>query len=160
MEVDILRDGALDLEDEMLERLDVVIASVHSRFEMDPGDQTARMLKAVRHPAVNLIGHATGRLINRRDPMKFALDEVLQAAAEHGVAVEVNCHPARLDLRDVHLMEARRLGIPVSINTDAHRTGELDNARYGVDQAQRAWLEPGNVLNARPLDELLEILAK
>lgn len=160
MEVDIMRDGALDLEDEMLEQLDVVIASVHSRFEMDPGDQTARILKAVQHPTVNLIGHATGRLINRRDPMKFALDEVLHAAAENGVAVEVNCHPARLDLRDVHLMEARRLGIPVSINTDAHRTGELDNARYGVDQAQRAWLEPGNVLNARPLPELLDILAK
>lgn len=160
MEVDILRDGELDLEDDMLEQLDVVIASVHSRFEMDPAEQTARILRAVRHPAVNLLGHPTGRLINRREPMKFALDEVLHAAAENGVAVEINSHPARLDLRDVHLMEARRLGIPVSINTDAHRTGELDLTRYGVDQAQRAWLEPGQVLNARPLDELLTILGK
>ncbi|MDX1579459.1 MAG: PHP domain-containing protein, partial [Gemmatimonadota bacterium] len=158
MEVDILKDGSLDLEDEMLERLEVVIVSVHSYFGLERAEQTARVLKALSHPRAMVFGHPTGRIINRRDPIEIEIDEILQACAEHGVAVEVNSHPNRLDLRDTHLWRARELGVPVLVNTDAHRTDELDLAGYGVEQARRAWLEPEHVLNTRPVDELLAAL--
>jgi len=160
LEVDILADGRLDLEDEMLERLDLVVVSVHSRFELPAGDQTERIVKAIQHPSVDILAHPTGRLLGRRKPFEFDLDEVLRACREHRVAVELNAHPERLDLRDTHLMRARELGVPVVVSTDAHRTGHLDLMRYGVEQARRAWLEPRHVLNTRPLEELLETLGK
>jgi DNA polymerase (family 10) len=158
MEIDILRDGSLDLEDEMLERLDVVLVSVHTLLDLPAAAQTKRMLTAIRHPRVHILAHPTGRLINRRDPMAFDLDEVLQAAKEHGVAVELNAHPHRLDLKDSHLIRARELGIPVVISTDAHHTRDLDYMRYGVEQARRAGLEPRHVLNTQPLEVLLRFL--
>ena len=158
MEVDILADGELDLEDEMLAELDVVLVSVHSRFDLPAAQQTERILKAVEHPAVNILAHPTGRQINRRDPMQFDLDTVLQCAVEHGVAVEVNAHPDRLDLNDTHLMQARELGCHVVISTDAHRVADLDLMRYGVEQARRAWLEKEHVLNTLPVGKLLDAL--
>ena len=154
------QNGSLDLEDEMLERLDLVVVSVHSRFELPAGDQTERIVRAIQHPSVDVLAHPTGRLLGRRKPFEFDLDEVLHACREHRVAVELNAHPERLDLRDTHLMRARELGVPVVISTDAHRTGHLDLMRYGVEQARRAWLEPRHVLNTRPLEELLETLGK
>jgi DNA polymerase (family 10) len=160
LEVDILADGSLDLDDEMLERLDLVVVSVHSRFELPAAEQTERILAAVRHPAVNILAHPTGRLLGRRKPFEFDLDEVLHACREHRVAVELNAHPERLDLKDTHLMRARELEVPVVISTDAHRPDHLDLMRYGVEQARRAWLEPRHVLNTRPLSELLEALGK
>ena len=160
MEVDILRDGRLDLEDEFLERLDVVLVSVHSLLDLPPAKQTARILAAIRHPEVNILAHPTGRQINRRDPMQFDLDEVLQCAAEHDVIVELNAHPDRLDLKDSHLIRAKELGLRVVISTDAHRIGDLDLMRYGVDQARRAWLTTGDVVNTFPLKRLLETLQK
>jgi DNA polymerase (family 10) len=158
MEVDILRDGSLDLEDELLAELDVVLVSVHSRLELPAAKQTARILAALEHPEVNILAHPTGRLINRRDPMQFDVDEVLQAAAEHGVVVELNAHPDRLDLRDTHLMRAKELGLAVVISTDAHRADDLDLIRFGVDQARRAWLTPDDVINTLPLHRLLAVL--
>jgi len=160
MEVDILRDGRLDLEDEFLERLDVVLVSVHSLLDLPPAKQTARILAAIRHPEVNILAHPTGRQINRRDPMQFDLEEVLQCAAEHEVIVELNAHPDRLDLKDSHLIRAKELGLRVVISTDAHRIGDLDLMRYGVDQARRAWLTTGDVVNTFPLKRLLETLQK
>ena len=160
MEVDILADGELDLEDEMLAELDVVLVSVHSRFDLPEAEQTERMLKAVRHPAVNILAHPTGRLINRRDEMKFDLEEVLRCAAEQKVVVELNAHPDRLDLRDSHLMRARELGLEVVISTDAHRVDDLALMRYGVEQARRAWLTPEDVINAYPLKRLLKTLSR
>jgi DNA polymerase (family 10) len=160
MEVDILADGELDLEDEMLAELDVVLASVHSRFDLPEAEQTERMLKAVRHPAVNILAHPTGRLINRRDEMKFDLEEVLRCAAEHEVVVELNAHPDRLDLKDSHLIRARELGLEVVISTDAHRVDDLALMRYGVEQARRAWLTPNDVINAFPLKRLLKTLSR
>ncbi len=154
-EIDILQDGSLDQEEEILEGLDIVLISVHSHFELPPAEQTRRILRAVAHPQVNLLCHPTGRLINRRKPMQFDLDEVLHACAEHGVAVEVNSHPQRLDLKDTHLIRARELAIPIAINTDAHITTGLDLRRYGIDQAQRAWLGREQVLNCRELDGFL-----
>ncbi len=160
IEVDILQDGSLDLADEMLERLDLVVASVHSYFGLPAAEQTERILRAVRHSCVDILAHPTGRIINRREPMAFEVNEVLTACAELGVAVELNAQPDRLDLRDTHIFRARELGVPVAINTDAHRIRELDAMGYGVEQARRAWLEPEDVLNARPLDEMLASLRR
>ncbi len=160
MEVDILSDGSLDLEEGWLEKLDVVVASVHSRFELPEEEQTERILAAVRHPQVNILAHPTGRIINQRDPFAFDLDEVFDACAENGVAVELNAHPARLDLKDTHLMRAKEKGAKVVISTDAHRVQDLALMSYGVEQARRAWLEPGDVINAWDLQKLLSFLSK
>jgi DNA polymerase (family 10) len=155
MEIDILADGSLDLEDEMLAGLDLVLVSLHSRLDLPEAEQTARVLRALEHPEVNIFCHPTARLINRRKPAAFDIDTVLRRAAELGVAVELNSNPHRLDLKDSHLMLARTLGCKIVVSTDSHRTRELDLMRYGVEQARRAWLEPGNVLNTLPLEEML-----
>ena len=160
LEVDILADGSLDLEDEMLEQLDLVVVSVHSRFDLPAAEQTRRILRAIGHSQVDILAHPTGRLINKRPPFEFDLEEVLQGAKEHDVVVELNAHPERLDLKDSHLMRARELGLRVAISTDAHRVQHLDLMRYGVEQARRAWLGPANILNTIPLKELLQALAK
>ncbi|MEJ2084251.1 MAG: DNA polymerase/3'-5' exonuclease PolX [Acidobacteriota bacterium] len=155
-EVDILADGSLDLEDEMLELLDLVVVSIHSRFDLPSGEQTRRLVKALQHPQVDILAHPTGRLINRRPPYEFDLDEVFQCARENRVAVELNANPERLDLKDTHLMLAREMGLKVVISTDAHRVEQLDLMRYGVDQARRAWLTGDEVLNTLPLEQFLE----
>ncbi len=160
MEIDILADGGLDLEDEMIERLDLVLVSIHSRFELPAAEQTKRILKAVEHPRVQILAHPTGRLIGKRKPFEFDLDEVLHACAQHRVAVELNSHPERLDLKDTHLMLAKKLGVKVVISTDSHLAQDLALVRYGIEQARRAWLEPGDVLNTLPLAELTAALAK
>lgn len=159
-EVDILADGTLDQDDDLLEQLDVVVISIHSRFDLPQAEQTKRIITAMAHPTVTILAHPTGRLINVRDPMEFDVDAVLQAAVEFDVAVELNAHPNRLDLRDTHLMHAKELGAKVVISTDAHRTDELDLMRYGVDQARRAWLEPGDVLNCLPLVDFLAAIGR
>jgi len=160
MEVDILADGSLDLDDESLEKLDFVVVSIHSRFDLPRDEQTRRLVRAIEHPLTDVVGHPTGRIIGRRDPIDFDLAMVLDCAAENHVAMELNAHPNRLDLRDTHLMEAKKRGVPIMISTDAHRIDELDLMRYGVEQARRAWLTPADVLNARPLEELLEVLGR
>jgi DNA polymerase (family X) len=148
MEVDILRDGSLDLDDESLDQLDVVLVSVHSHFDLPAAKQTERVVAAVSHPAVHILAHPTGRILNRRDSMAFDLDAVFQACMECGVAVELNAHPDRLDLQDTHVLRARELGLAVVISTDAHRMDDLVLIRYGVEQARRAWLEADDVVNA------------
>ncbi|HEX2165178.1 MAG TPA: DNA polymerase/3'-5' exonuclease PolX [Thermoanaerobaculia bacterium] len=149
MEVDILADGRLDLEDELLAGLDLVVVSIHSRFDLPAAEQTERILRAVAHPEVDVLAHPMGRRIGQRKPMDFDVEAVLAACREHGVAVEANASPQRLDLPDVHLARARELGVPVVISTDAHSVAGLDAMRYGVDQARRAGLTAGEVLNAR-----------
>jgi DNA polymerase (family X) len=160
MEIDILADGSLDLEDEMLAGLDLVLVSLHSRLDLPEEEQTARVLRALEHPEVNVFCHPTARLINRRKPAALDIDAVLRAAAALGVAVELNSNPHRLDLKDSHLMLARELGCKIVVNTDAHRTHELDLVRYGIEQARRAWLEPRNVLNTLPLEEMLRAFVR
>jgi DNA polymerase (family 10) len=160
MEVDILRDGTLDLEDEMLAQLDLVVVSIHSYFGLPQAEQTERVLQAIRHPEVNILAHPTGRLINRRAPIDLDVDEVLRACVDSGVAVELNAQPSRLDLKDTQVIRARELGLKVAISTDAHRTAELDLIHYGVEQARRAWLTPDDVLNALPLEVLLEVVGR
>ena len=153
VEVDILRDGSLDLPDEVLEEMDLVVASVHSFMDLDRGEMTERVLRAFAHPAVDILAHPTGRIINRRKPFPMDVEAVLQAAADQGIAVELNANPNRLDLSDVHVHRARELGVPVVVSTDAHSVRGLDVMRFGVDQARRGWLEARHVLNAWPLAE-------
>lgn len=153
MEVDILGDGSLDMEDEMLAGLDLVLVSLHSRFDLPADQQTARVLRALEHPEVNVFCHPTARYINRRKPVDMDVDRVLRRAAELGVAVELNSNPHRLDLRDTHLRLARELGCKIVIDSDSHRTRELDLLRYGVEQARRAGLEAKDVLNTLPFEQ-------
>jgi DNA polymerase (family 10) len=149
MEVDILRDGSLDMDDETLEGLDVVLVSVHSFMRMNSAAMTERVVRALQHPLVDILGHPTGRMLGRRPPFAVDMDAVLQAAAELDVAVEINANPNRLDLSDVHAFRARELGVKIVVSTDAHNRRELDNMHFGVDQARRAWCEAGDVLNTR-----------
>ncbi|MDH3271035.1 MAG: DNA polymerase/3'-5' exonuclease PolX [Gemmatimonadota bacterium] len=151
VEIDILKDGALDMPDEILDQLDVVVVSVHSLMDQDETTMTRRVLKAIQHPSVDILAHPTGRIINRREPFAINLEEVLVAAAELEVAVELNANPNRLDLSDVHVHRAKELGVPVVISTDAHSPDGLRNMRFGVDQARRGWLGPDDVLNAKSL---------
>ena len=153
-EVDILKDGSLDLPDEILEQLDVVVVSVHSFMDLDKKAMTDRVLKAMLHPSVDILAHPTGRLINKREPFELDVEAVLEAAAELDVAVELNANPNRLDLNDVHVHRAKELGVKVVISTDAHSPAGLSNMRFGVDQARRGWLEPSDVLNAASPTEL------
>ncbi|HXV78372.1 MAG TPA: DNA polymerase/3'-5' exonuclease PolX, partial [Candidatus Binatia bacterium] len=146
-EVDILPDGSLDLPDDLLEQLDVVVAAVHAKMDMPQSAMTKRVLKALAHPAVTILAHPTGRLINQRESFAVDLEEIFHAAKENGVAVELNAQPDRLDLNDVHLFRAREIGVKIAINTDAHSTEQLRFMRYGIDQARRGWLEKRHVLN-------------
>ena len=154
-ECDILADGTLDFPDEVLAELDVVLAAVHSRFKQSRAEMTARIVRALGHPWMNILVHPTGRLIGSREPYDVDLEAVLAAARAHGKAVEINASPDRLDLSDVHARRAATLEIPVAINTDTHYLKEMDNLALGLGVARRAWLEPRQVLNARPLDDLL-----
>jgi len=159
-EVDILKDGTLDMPDEILEELDLVLISIHSFFDLDKKKMTDRVLKAMGHPTVDILGHPTGRQINRRDPIALDVEAVLEAAAELSVAVELNANPRRLDLNEAHVHRAKELGVPVVISTDAHSPAGLDDMRFGVDQARRAWLEPKDVLNTRSAKQLRKWLAR
>lgn len=160
LEVDILGDGALDLDDETLALLDWVIVSIHSRFEMTPEAATARALAAVSNPFVNVFGHPRGRLIGSREGVPFDLERVAAAAVANGVAMEINASPDRLDLSEVDARLAHSKGCRFAIDTDAHSTSQLDNMRYGVFQARRAGLERGDVLNTLPQARLLETIAR
>jgi DNA polymerase (family 10) len=158
VELEILPDGALDFPDELLAGFDVVVASVHSAFRQDRATMTERMVRAVRSKHVDVLGHPTGRIIGRREGYEIDLEAVLRAAAQSGCAVEINANPARLDMDWQHARLARELGVQVPVNTDAHHDDNFDLLRYGIHQARRAWLGPENVLNAKPLDELLKWL--
>lgn len=159
-EVDILADGSLDLEDMILEQMDVVLVSVHSKFNLTKAEMTRRIIRALRHPRVNILGHPTGRLINQREPYLLDIEEVVRIAKEEGVLLEANAHPERLDLQDYHLQLAKQAGVKIVINTDSHRSSDLQYMRYGVDQARRGWLEKSDVANTLPLNQFLKLIQK
>lgn len=159
-EVDILSDGALDYDDEVLAWLDVVVASPHAALGQDAGKATARMLRAIEHPHVNIIGHPTGRIINRRRGLEPAMDELIAAAVEHDVALEINAHWLRLDLRDTHVRAAVEAGCLIAIDCDVHAAGDFENIRYGVQTGRRGWLRPELVVNTWPAAKLHAWLAK
>ena len=150
-ECDILADGSLDYPDDLLAGFDYVVVSVHTHFGLAEPEQTARLCKALSHPATTMLGHATGRLLLRRDGIKLDIEKVLQAAAAHGKMIEINAQPSRLDLDWVHVKRAKSLGIPIVINPDAHSPGELALVPFGVNVARRAWLTKDDVFNCRPL---------
>jgi DNA polymerase (family X) len=153
-EVNVLPDGSLDYEDELLAQLDWVIASVHTSFGMGEQAMTERMIAAIEHPLVRAIGHPTGRLIERRAPYDVELDAVFAAAARTGTMLEINANPDRRDLSDVHARAAARAGVRILIDSDAHRTATLQNMRWGIATARRAWLTAAQVANTLPLSEL------
>jgi DNA polymerase (family 10) len=158
-EVDILPDGRLDYADDVLATFDYVVASVHSHFKMTREEMTKRIVRAVRHPLVTMLGHATGRLLLQRDGYDLDLEAVLQAAAECGTMIEINSHPARLDLDWVHCKRARSLGVKLVINPDAHSCDELALYRYGIDVARRGWLTKADVFNTLSAAEVAKALA-
>lgn len=155
IEVDILGAGELDLDDSTLAELDIVVASVHSRFDQPIEQMTDRILAALENPHTRILGHPTGRKLLRRDPYAINIEKVLKRAADLGVAVEHNASPARADLNDLHLRMAKQLGCRIVVNTDAHATEELDGIRWGITQLRRAWLTAADVLNTQPTAETL-----
>ncbi len=159
-EVDILDDGSLDLDDETLGELDVVVVSVHSRFNMSKAEMTRRIVRALQHPKVHILGHPTGRLIGKREPYPLDLTSVIKAARDYGVLLEVNAQPDRLDLNDLYIRMAIQAGVKLVISTDAHRVQELDCMRYGVDQARRGWCEAKDVANTHHAAAFRKLIAK
>lgn len=160
IEVNIRRDGSLDYPDEVLREFDVVTASVHSGFDQSEEAMTARILAALRNPYVDILGHPQGRLLGKREGYAVDLEAVLAAARETGVALEINSQPDRLDLDDVWARRARANGVRLVVDTDAHATGQLALLRYGVAVARRGWLERQDLLNTRPLADLLASLRR
>lgn len=160
IELDILADGALDLPDGILSELDLVVCSIHYNFNLSKEKQTERVIRAMDNRLVNVFCHPSGRLINERPPYEIDLDKVMKAAVERGCYLELNAHPDRLDLDDVHCQRAKEMGLKLAISTDAHSTDDLDLMRFGIGQARRGWLEPGDVINTRPLAELRKLLKR
>jgi DNA polymerase (family 10) len=158
-ECDILADGRLDFDDDVLASFDYVVASVHSYFKQTREEMTARIVRAISNAHVTMLGHATGRLLLRREGYQVDLEAVLQAAAKHGTMIEINAHPQRLDLDWVHCKRAKALGVKLVINPDAHSTGEVGYYPYGVDVARRAWLEKKDVFNTLTLAQVTKALA-
>ena len=154
-EVEILADGSLDFPDDVLAAFDLVTASVHSSLRQPRERVTARMIAALRHPHVDIIGHLTGRMIGTRDPADLDLEAVFQAAAEQGVALEINAHPERLDLNEAHARRATELGCLLAVNTDAHRPEHYALREFGLGVARRAWVTRANVVNAWPVEDVL-----
>ena len=159
-EVEIKADGTLDYPDEFLASLDLVLASLHTSLRQPREKITQRVINAIRNPHVDIIGHPTGRLFPDREGADLDMDAVLQAAKESGVAMEINAHPARLDLNDIHARRAKELGIPISLNTDSHSEEDMDLLFYVVATARRAWLTRNDVINCWPTDKLLKWLKK
>jgi DNA polymerase (family 10) len=158
IEVDILKNGKLDLDDEVLAQLDVVVASVHSYMNLPREEMTDRILAAIENPYTQIIAHPTGRLVMRREPFDYDMELILDAAAKNGVAMESNAYPDRLDLKDLHLRMAKQRGVKIVISTDSHATKHLNFMKYGVITARRGWIEKKDVLNALPLGELMAAL--
>jgi len=153
-EANILKDGSLDVSDDVLEQLDIVVASVHGAMRMNTEEATERLVSAVKHDDVDVLGHPSGRLINSREGYGYDFDTVLEAADEEGVALELNANPRRLDIRDTQVKQCVEAGVPVAVNTDTHTPSEFDYVEYGVATARRGWAEAGDVLNTRTVEEL------
>lgn len=159
-EVDILEDGTLDLPDSVLKKLDLTVCSVHYNFNLPKEKQTERIIRAMDNPYFNILSHPTGRLIGTRDPYEVDMERIIKAAKERSCAMEINSYPDRLDLNDTHCRLAKDVGVKVAISTDSHNTGGLDFMRFGVWQARRGWLGPGDVINTRSLKEVRKLLKR
>ena len=154
-EVDVLKNGRLDLDDEVLAQLDIVLVSIHSYMNLERAEMTERILAAIENPYTQIVGHPTGRLVLRRDAYAYDMERILDAAHKHGVVLECNASPERLDLKDTHLRMAKDRGVKIVISTDAHTTRGLLAMRYGVQMARRGWIEKKDVINTLSLEKLL-----
>lgn len=159
-EVEILEDGKLDYPNDVLRELDYVVGAVHSKFAQSEREMTDRIVTAMSNDYMTILAHPTGRVLEQREPYHFDMDQVLQAAKDHQICMELNAYPERMDLSDINCMKAREKGVVIAVNTDAHSLAQLDYMFYGVATARRAWLEAKNVINALPLDQLVEYLSK
>ncbi len=160
MEVDIKADGSLDLDEEILGRLDVVVAAIHSKFTMEADEMTERILTAMASGVVNIIAHPTGRIIEGREPYPVDMRRLMEGAKRCRVVLELNSYPDRLDLNDVNLRLAKEMGVMVAISTDSHSARHLENIAFGVHTARRGWLEKDDIINTRPLKDLLRVLKR
>jgi DNA polymerase (family X) len=160
IEVDILKDGSLDLPDASLAKLDIVVAAVHSHFDLPRKAQTERVIRALENRHLSILAHPTGRLIGEREPYDIDMDRVISTAREAGCYLEINAEPERLDLNDLHAHAAKLAGVKLAVSTDAHSTDAFQYMRFGIDQARRAWLTADDVLNTRPLAELRKLLKR
>lgn len=160
VEIDIRSDGKLDLSEDVLKRLDIVVASIHSGFKQSKEQLTKRLLSAIKNPCVSVIAHPTGRLIGERDAYEVDIEAIFKEAKRHGVAFEINAYPLRLDLNDHHAKMAKEYGIPIVISTDTHLIQHLDYMKYGVSIARRGWLERKDILNCLEYEELLRRLRR
>ncbi len=154
-EVDVLKSGKLDMNDEVLAQLDIVLVSIHSYMTLERAEMTERILAAIENPYTQIVGHPTGRLVLRRDAYAYDMERILDAARKHGVVMECNASPERLDLKDTHLRMAKERGVKVVISTDAHTTRGLSDMRYGVQMARRGWIERKDVINTLSVEKLL-----
>lgn len=159
-EVDILEDGALDLPDEILKKLDLTVCAIHFKFNLSRAKQTERVIRAMDSPHFTILAHPTGRLLNEREPYEVDLERVMHAARERGCFLEVNAQPVRLDLSDVHCKMAKDIGVKVAVSTDAHSTTDLEFIRFGLDQARRGWLEREDVLNTRKWADVKKLIKR
>ncbi len=160
IEVDIRSDGSLDFSDNILQKMDIVVASIHSGFRQNREKITKRIVSALRNPYVSVIAHPTGRLLGERDPYDVDMDEILKVAQETGTAIEINAYPLRLDMNDVHTKKAKERGVPIVISTDTHVVSQFDYMSYGISIARRGWLEKEDVLNTMKYDMLMKKLRK
>jgi DNA polymerase (family 10) len=157
-EVDILPDGVLDQDEDVLARLDIVVASVHRRHKETRDQMTARIVRAVRNPHVDILGHPTGRLLGKREPYDVDMEAVIDAAHESGTVLEINASPERMDLNDTYARRAKQAGVRLTVNADAHSTGGLDLLPWGLLMARRAGLEAKDIINTHGLDEMRRML--
>lgn len=159
-EVDILDDGTLDFPDRFLKRLDFTVGAIHYKFDLDEKRQTERILKAMDNRYFTILAHPSGRLLGERQSQNIDLARIIAGAKERGCFIELNAHPSRLDLGDIHCKMAKAEGVLMSIATDAHSTFGLENMKYGIGQARRGWLEAKDVLNTRPLSALKRLFRR
>ncbi len=148
VESDILADGSLDYDDDLLAQFEYVVVSVHSQFNLDRDKMTARIIRAIKHPYSTIVGHLTGRLLLEREGYEIEIDQIIKAAAQSGVAIEINAHPARLDIDWRYLRKARDHGVRIAVNTDAHSISGLDNLPYGIGSARKGWLGAADIVNS------------
>lgn len=157
-EANIMADGSIDISDEVLAKLDYVIAGVHSQFKMSKEKMTARLIKAMENPHVDIISHPTGRIIQRRGEYEIDFDKILETAKRTGTILEINAHPVRLDLKDTNIRKAKEVGVKMIVNTDAHQPEQMELMEYGISQARRGWAEKKDIINCLPAEKLLQAL--
>jgi len=160
VECDILADGSLDLPDSILKKMDIVVASVHSRFKMSEKEMTDRVIKALKNPHVSILGHPTGRLINQRDPYEIDMEKIIKAAVANKVALEINSQPMRLDLFDYYCRVAKDKGAKFAISSDSHHNSQIEFLNFGIAVAKRGWLVKEDILNSRSLSMLMKYWEK